>query len=845
MKMFQKILVSGAAGAACLALFALPAAADREGDWEYRTSDGQAAITAYLGKDPAVSVPDVLGEFRVTEIGENAFSGNIALESVEIPETVVTIGEEAFSDCSSLTSVVLPESLTGIGSSAFRSSRLKSLVIPDSVTYIGEYAFENCTGLRTVTLGSGITDWGTDWGTNGAFHNCTLLTGLEISDGVAKIGPYAFQGCTLLTEVQIPASVTEVGDGAFLDCELLETVSVNGSVRNRSFENCTSLKTVTLENVDILGDQAFLGDTSLKEIVLPEFLKSVGERAFDGCTKLREMIIPDSVEYVGPYAFRHCTQLEKAVLGSGIAGWGLDWGVNEAFGGCTKLTDVTVREGCASIPPYCFQGCTALERIEIPGSCESIGEAAFRFCTALKEAVLNEGILYIYPEAFNEASALQKAELPSTLLTVDNYAFHNTRLLSVRIPDRVMTIGYYAFSDNPALRTVAIGESVETWKTDWGTNGAFKNDVRLECLEISEGCMLIGSYAFEGCIDLQSVDVPITVTSVGEGAFLNCSGLTHVSIQRGEIGIKAFKGCSALYDLSVQRITAIRDEAFSGCAALPEIILPETVTHIGARAFDTCNSLSEIVIPESVTFLGAYAFANCEGLLSAYISNNITEWGTEWGDSAVFASDTALRNVYVDEGANSLGSLLFYRCSALAGVYLPESVVSYPTNLFAECPESATVYGKGPKVQALAAENERPYSGEAFELPVPETVTLTFLAGPGGRIAPEGMIEKPVGSVQAFSILPNPGYTADILTSDGSRPDEMILRDIKAASRIEAAFAEIPDYEEEYPIPEEEPEQEQTSLAAEEDGNVCANCGYEFPEESSFLFCPQCGTPRE
>ena len=800
--------------------FSMPVKAEESGEWEYTADNNQVTITAYHGSEKKLEIPNALGGYKVVAIGNGVFRGSTTLESVTFPDTLTTIGDNAFSECSSLTEITLSNALTSIGRSAFASSKLKSVVIPDSVTYIGAYAFDKCTGLRSVTLGSGITEWETDWSTNAAFRGCTLLTELTIPEGVTSIGPYAFQGCTLLMEAEIPSTVTEISEGAFADCELLDTISIYGSIGNSAFKNCTSLKDVTLDEVYTIGDEAFAGDTALKMIELPEMLTSVGSRAFEGCTKLKEILIPENVSFIGAYAFRSCTQLETAVLNSGITSWGTDWSNNEAFSGCTKLTDLTIMDGCAYIPQNCFLNCTALETVEIPGSCESIDAGAFKNCTALEEVILNEGICYINAEAFNEDTALVKADLPESLLSVENYAFHNTRLRHVRIPDKVMTIGYFAFSDNPALRTVYIGESVETWNTDWGTNGAFRNDIRLESLEIAEGCMYIGSYAFNNCISLTEVDIPITATAVNEGAFLDCTSLTHVSILRGEIGDKAFMGCTALSDLSLKRITEIKSEAFRGCSALYELELPDTVTAVGNNAFYGCVSLSTLYIPESVTYLGAYAFAECTGLLTVDISNNITEWGSDWGDCRVFYNDSCLQYAYVDDTANSLGNQLFRGCESLKGVYLPESIVSYSKDLFIDCPEDLVVYGKGSKMEKLAEENGVNFSKEDFVLPEFETVTLSITAGEGGIIAPMGEIEKPIGSKQAITIVPAFGYIVDNYTVDGYKYDYWdTLVDIQEDTVIEVTFVEDPDYVEEYPLlDEDEAEPEDDAEEEPEDG---------------------------
>ena len=84
------------------------------------------------------------------------------------------------------------------------------------------------------------------------------------------------------------------------------------------------------------------------------------------------------------------------------------------------------------------------------------------------------------------------------------------------------------------------------------------------------------------------------VTSIGDGAFSVCSGLTKITIPNG--------------------VTSIRDGAFSNCSGLTEITIPDSVTSIGDNAFSDCSGLTEITIPDSVTSIGDYAFYDCTNL---------------------------------------------------------------------------------------------------------------------------------------------------------------------------------------------------------------------------------------
>ena len=129
------------------------------------TADNRADI-GYTDDTTDLVIPSVFVKdgvtYKVTSIGEDAFSLCSNLTTITIPNSMTSIGNSAFSRCSSLTNINIPNSMTSIGSQAFYYCRnLTSITIPNSVTYIGDYAFEWCERLSTVYYTGSEEEWDT------------------------------------------------------------------------------------------------------------------------------------------------------------------------------------------------------------------------------------------------------------------------------------------------------------------------------------------------------------------------------------------------------------------------------------------------------------------------------------------------------------------------------------------------------------------------------------------------------------------------------------------------------------------------------------------------------------
>ena len=151
-----------------------------------------------------------------------------------------------------------------------------------------------------------------------------------------------------------------------------------------------------------------------------------------------------------------------------------------------------------------------------------------------------------------------------------------------------------------------------------------KDGVEYVVTSLGEGC-------FEGCSGLTSITIPSSVTSLGGSCFSGCWGLTSITIPSSvtSLGRYCFYNCSGLTSITIpSSVTSLGEDCFRYCSGLTSITIPSSVTSLGASCFERCYGLTSITIPSSVTSLGWYCFAGCSGLTSITIPSSVTSLGT-------------------------------------------------------------------------------------------------------------------------------------------------------------------------------------------------------------------------
>lgn len=214
-----------------------------ESAYEYEETPRGIKLLRFIDfDDTVITIPNMIGGKKVSEVGNHAFKGCVGIEKIVVSEGIEILGNGAFINCKELKEVVLPRTLKRIGTSdptgcpkilgtmtkfegTFEYTALEEAVIPDSVKYIGEYAFANCTRLQRVVLPDGLKEI-----RENTFCWCKSLREIVFPEELKVVGMEAFEGCEALQSVALPEGVSSIEQGAFAGCRNLESIYIPDSV---------------------------------------------------------------------------------------------------------------------------------------------------------------------------------------------------------------------------------------------------------------------------------------------------------------------------------------------------------------------------------------------------------------------------------------------------------------------------------------------------------------------------------------------------------------------------------------------------------------------------------------
>ena len=702
------------------------------------------------------------GDGSVEAIAGSAFSGCASLKKVTLPSSVTSIGAGAFRDCTGLTELTLSDSLTSIPWYAFSGcSALKQVSIPNGVTSIGRRAFAE-SGLTSFFLPASVTelDWEILLGcadlneirvdpANPNYYsagNCLinkssgrLMEGSNASvipdDGSIRGISTAFYGRAGLKEITIPEGITTIGSSTFTDCSGLQSLSLPDTVTVISycaFVGCKSLAALRIpDSVKTIRFSAFEDCESLSSLSIGSGLTDIDSRMFYGCSGLRSITVdPDNQTFAGAGNCLINKETKTVVLGCADSLIPADGSVAaigaEAFGGCARMTSVTIPSGVTEIGSGAFAECTGLKSILLPDSVTEVGVDAFK--DTAWYAAQPDGVVYLGKVACGYKGTIPKngavAIRPGTNAVADR-AFADGGLTAVTLPSGLTAIGRAAFSGCGSLASLSVPESVVSVGED-AFNGTawfdrqpdgmvyagkvayrYKGDAHDEgTVVLRQGTAMIGASAFSGQSGLTGVTIPDSVTRIGERAFYRCGSLRTVVIPRGVTRIEAsvFSGCESLQSATVpDGVTSIGASAFDGCRALTEADMPGNLKTLGSGAYYNCESLKAVTVPDGVTRIESSAFYGCRSLASVRLPKNLKSigrgafeycknlkkaplpQGIKRIESSTFHSCEALTDVTIPDSVMTIEDSAFYGCTGLTRVTIPESVTSIAESAFAWC----------------------------------------------------------------------------------------------------------------------------------------------------------------
>ena len=616
----------------------------------------------------------VIGE-GVKSISDNAFHYYENLRSVSLPSTLTSIGEAAFWACSSLQSITLPNNLTHIGLNAFRACHsLTQVLIPASVTNIDGSAFECCTGLTDVVFeGNSL-----EFGSGATFYDCTSLKNVFFNgtraDWTASRGS---SGSVLPAAAQIYYKNDLISSG---------TCGDNSSGNNTQWKLTKAGTLIITVGTGCteggIADFAYgkapwyqdIYDSGIRCLIIGSGIKTIGSYAFADCTDLAEIIVPDGVISIGDGAFQQNSGAKRVVLPPSTVYIG-----HGALRDCSALTSVSLPDSMSNrLFLDMFEGCTNLKSVDIPDGITDIYEGDLASCPNWTDIYYDN-----WGRVWNRVVSNVRDSIPDRMNVHFKDNIYDSGSCGENVTWTLTADGTLTISGTGAMTDYTY-DSRSPW---------YSCRTYIKRVVMQQGVTSIGDHAFWDCSGLTSVTIPDGVTSIGDSAFSGCAALTSVTIPEGvtSIGDYAFAYCVSLTSVTIpDGVTSIGDSAFSGCTALTSVTIPGSVTSIGGGAFSGCTSLTSVAIPSSVTEIGGSAFSGCTGLTSVTIPDSVTSIG-----DSVFSGCTALTAVTISDGVTAIGGSTFSNCIRLAKVTIPKSVTSIGKNAFYYCESIADVYYDG------------------------------------------------------------------------------------------------------------------------------------------------------
>ncbi len=509
---------------------------------------------------------DITDAFIVAYVGlggtDMSYS-NEAYPANEIPKRAFTRWH--------LKSIILPSSIYSIGDYAFSSTYLSEIIIPASVNSIGSFVFAENANLTNIVVDEQNSYFSSYEGVLFNVEKNELLKCPEgkertfnIPGTVTKIEQYAFYRCAGINEITIPSSVSEIGMGAFMFCTGLTQITVKWP----------TLFELNTQNF-VFGEDPDFSDCVLK---VPFGMKSLYEVAntWKDFSSIIEM--PGFTLSKDTINFKSIESSRVIELSCSNVGW-------RANSDSEWLTvSPTAQDHSDQLTIVATANSTDRERI---------GKIAIN-ATSYSGDVLDPKVITVTQAGASSSQTTLTIELtdPGTLSSVLSQEQKNT-VTKLTLTGNIDARDFKTIRDEmPLLKEIDLSSaSITEYNGFEGTNGnitAYPDNT-------------LPAFAFEHKESLTKIILPLSLTSIQEGAFMSCYGLSTFNIP--------------------PLVTSVGDYSFFSCTNLSSITLPASLVSIGKACFSECIILTLISLPALVSSVGESAFNSCSSLKAIYVYN--------------------------------------------------------------------------------------------------------------------------------------------------------------------------------------------------------------------------------
>lgn len=710
-----------------------------------------------------------LGE-NVTTIPDDQFK-NWTIKNLVIEDSnkALTIGKKtnsssadyyygAFKDCK-IDTLYIGRNLTyttrnynssypGYGTPFENNTSLKSVTVGTNVTSLGDYLFYGCTSVTDLELRDGASTLSLGVSRSGSiFYDCPLekvyvgrnmtctntsyrpfsnkktIKYATISNNLTKIDDYLFSGCEGIASIAIPSNVTQIGQSAFYGIPCITELTIPStltSIGSSAFANCKNLRTLTISDSDnsLSMNQVFYGDTItsvyvgrtienpstyessfgnyVEDVTLGNKVTSLCDKMFYNSGKLKSIVIPQSVSSIGKEAFYN-SGIESLTIPNSVTSIG-----NNIMGYNSKLKSLRIEDGDESLTI----GYSSLNN-------QNTG--LFRSCDLLEDVYIGRNLDY----------TTQQVSISSEIYY--GAPFEHSKVKSVEFGDKVTAIGDYAFYHSRSLKTVILGENVNTFNRPfdqsgldtlytkstsaipatnqlgsiYDSNSNIKKTIvyvpngtaslyRSNYIDLGNGSQRYNSWK-DYCIIIDKAETLVDVildkpgqlasriisqgTMPADVAKLKIKGEMNDTdwelLQPNNMKYLYYLDLSEVTNDSIPSLQFEKDRSYSSYykgGDLMTVLLPTYLKRIGNYAFNKCLRLSNVSFPSTIEEIGACAFQGTP-LKELNIPSRSTE---SFIDSCAFNACTTLEKVTIGNNWN-IGTTAFNGCSQLATVTIGQN----------------------------------------------------------------------------------------------------------------------------------------------------------------------------